>query len=541
VQLLLLRSILWVCVSSVAMAQSDLLSIADSFRASEVQVDGHSYPYRLLEPLPLQRSQQRPLLVFLHGAGERGDDNVSQLKWLPELMVREQRRTQFPCFLLALQCPRGEQWVDVPWGEPDARKTPKIASRAMRAVQQALAKVMRNEGVDPARIYVTGLSMGGYGAWDLVARQGQLFAGAVPVCGGGDPMVVRQLLGMPIEIWHASNDSVVPVQRARMMAEQYRLLGVTPRYFEEPNAGHGVWKQAYADGHAINWLFAQDQRQQRRGAWCDVAIIPRPDSVVRRAGAFAIRAGARCVVPAEVRGLASYFLDYLPVGAVRRPGLVTGVDPVAGDIELRLDASMVGGYKLEISDRVRVTAPNARAMRNALAALFQALITLPGRGAPQGTFANSRAACATTLCLERPTRKWQLGPMGSLLREAWLGSVDTICFRGGGQAQSELRAYREFAVLAARLGIEIKTVWPEAALREGNADQALATSGDAIAKALSGARGVGKVIVMLQSDKPAEMLVQARQLLAATAEGVMRGAGPVHVGGFLTRLGARYR
>lgn len=523
------------------MAQSDLSSIVDLFGAADVQVDGQSYPYRLLEPLPLQRTQQRPLLLFFHGAGERGNDNVSQLKWLPELMVRDERREQFPCFLLAVQCAKGEQWVDVPWGEPNPRNTPLRPSRAMRAAQQALAEVMLNPGVDPARIYVTGLSMGGYGTWDLVARQGHLFAGAVPVCGGGDPLVVRQSLGLPIEIWHAANDQVVPVRRARLMAEQYRLLGVSARYFEAADAGHAVWQQAYADGHAIDWLFAQDQRQQRRGQWSDVAIIPRPDQVVRREGTFAIRSGARCVVPAKLRGLASYFLDQLPVEAARRPVLVTGGQPVAGDIVLQLDPAMTGVYELDVGDFVNVTAPDARGMRNALAALFELLSSLPGQLAPQGTFADRRATLDTTLCLERPTRKWQLRPMGSLLREAWLGSVDTICFRGGGQAQSELRAYREFAVLATRLGIKIQTVWPEAVLREGSAGAAMATSGDAVAKVLSGVRGVGKIIVMLRSDKPVEMLLQARQLLAATAEGALRGANPVHVGAFLARLGARYR
>jgi dienelactone hydrolase len=539
VHLLLLRLILWVGASSLVMAQSDLSSIVALFRAADVQVDGQSYPYRLLEPLPLQRTQQRPLLVFFHGAGERGDDNVSQLKWLPELMVRDERRQQFPCFLLAVQCPKTEQWVDVPWGESKPRVTPLQPSRAMRAVQQALAEVVQNPGVDPARIYVTGLSMGGYGTWDLVARQGHMFAGAVPVCGGGDPLVVRQSLGMPIEIWHAANDRVVPVQRARLMAEQYRLLGVSARYFEDPDAGHAVWQQAYADGHAIDWLFAQDQRQQRRGQWSGIAIIPRPDQVARRDGTFAIRVGSRCVVPVELRGLASYFLDQLSVEAVRRPGLVTGVQPVAGDIVLRLDPAMTSGYELDVGDFVSVTASNARGMRNALAALFELLSSLPGPMAPQGTFADSRAALETTLCLERPIRKWQFGPMGALLREAWLGSVDTICFRGGGQAQSELRAYREFAVLATRLGMEIKTVWPETVLQEGRA--AMATSGDAVAKVLSGVRGAAKVIVMVRSDKPPRMLLQARQLLAATAEGTMRGASPVHVGAFLARLGARYR
>ena len=540
--LLLLRLILLLCVPAVVCAQSDLLTVADEFRAGEVQIDGRSYPYRLLEPLPLQRSQQRPLLVFLHGAGERGDDNVSQLQWLPELMVQPDRRKRLPCFLLAVQCPRGEQWVDVPWGERDPRATPATPSRAMRAVQRALAEVMANPLVDPARVYVTGLSMGGYGTWDLVARQRHLFAGAVAVCGGGDPMVVRQTLGMPIEIWHGANDGVVPVQRARVMAEQYRVLGLTPRYFEEASAGHGVWQQAYAEGQSMTWLFGQDQRQQRRGAWAEVAIIPRADAVTRTTGTFAVRAGARCVVPAELRGLASYFLDQLPVDAVLRPGMVTGVAAVAGDLELLLQPEMSGVYEIEVGDFVRVRAPNARCMRKALAAALQVMRSLPGGHAPRGTFAQTRAALTTTLCVETPAEKWSPRSMAALLRDAWLGSVDTIFFQGGGKAQSQLRAYREFVVLATRLGITIADGWPGDLLRPGQNGVVLATSGDSVAKVLASGQGdASKNVVLLRSGEPELMLVQARQLLAASAEAAMRGAAPVHVGSFLSRLAARYR
>lgn len=522
-------------------AQSDLSMVAAAFQSAEVQVDGQRYPYRLLEPLPLQRGQQRPLVVFLHGAGERGEDNMSQLRWLPELMARDDRRKQFPCFLLAVQCPKDEQWVDVPWGDSKPRATPRIASRAMRAVQRALASVMENPIVDRARIYVTGLSMGGYGTWDLVARDGHLFAGAVPVCGGGDPFVVREILGLPVEIWHAANDPVVPVARARMMVEQYRLLGVTARYFEESHAGHAVWQQAYADGCAIDWLFAQDQRQQRRGAWSEIAIIPRPDHIVRRAGTFAIHAGARCVVPVELRGLANYFLDNLPVEAALRPDMLSDVVSVAGDIVLRLDPGMDGVYELVIADKVLLKAKDQRAMCQGLAALSQALVSLPERAAPQGTFAFRRAPLVTTLCLEPLDGKWSLGSIRALLREAWLGSVDTICFRGSVERQCELRAYREFVVVAKRLGIGIEQQWPQSLLGEGDAPVVVARSGDAIGKTLAGVRRNRGMVVVVRSGKSEQMLLESRHLLAAAVEGALRGNGPVHVGGFLARLGARYR
>lgn len=549
---LLLCFLLWSSMMAAQLrAQGDLPAIADQFRVGEVTVAEQRYAYRLLEPLPAHRSQQQPLVVFLHGAGERGDDNIQQLRWLPELMVGEDRRERFPCYLLAVQCPAGEQWVDVPWGERQPRATPKRATPAMEAVLQALDELLADPGIDPARVYVTGLSMGGYGAWDLIVRRGDQVAAAVPVCGGGHPSIVRQTQGLPIELWHAANDTVVPVERARLMVAEMQLLGIVPRYFEDAHAGHAVWRKAYADGAAIDWMFAQDQRQQRRGAWSDVSIIPRPDVVERRPGWFALRAGARCVVPAELRGLASYFLDQLAVEAVRRPGLVTGVAATDGDLELVLQPEATERFVIDVRDRVRVIARDAAQMKQALAALFQLLRTLPGDRAPRGTFTQLRDRPAASLCLEKPTNPWSSGPMASLLREAWLGGVDKISFRGGAARQADLRAYREFAVHARRLGIQFDADWLEsdakAATGQNRTDQGKAglrkwVSGDAgLAATLADTRGAEELVVVIPAGAPADMLVQARQQLAAAAEGAMRRDGPIHVGAFLARLATMYR
>jgi len=139
------------------LGQGDLMQVAKSFTSDAVAVDGHSYPYRLLAPLPTKRDCDRPLVVFLHGAGERGGDNIQQLKWLPALLADAVRRKKYPCFLLAVQCPQGEQWVDVPFRETEPRALSKSASRAMRAVQAAVAKVLAQESIDLARIYLTGV------------------------------------------------------------------------------------------------------------------------------------------------------------------------------------------------------------------------------------------------------------------------------------------------------------------------------------------------------------------------------------------------
>lgn len=530
-------SILYASCSAGLLAQEELAEIAKSFVTGQVEVAGRSYGYRLLEPMPQQRHRQQPLLVYLHGAGERGDDNVRQLYWLPRTMAQPKWREQFPCYLLAVQCPKQEQWVDVPWGEAQPRPAAATPTRALRAVQQAMAEVMANPGIDPARVYLAGMSMGGYGTWDLLHRDAHLFAGAVPVCGGGDPQTVRRVLGLPIAIWHGGADKVVPVVRSQLMASQYEQLGLAANYHELPSVGHDVWRQAFAEGEAIDWLFAQDQRQQRRGAWQEIAIIPEPDVVVRRSGSFSLRPGGRCIVPEELRGLASYFLDALPVETSRRPGLIDGVEPAPGDIVLQLHASLQAAYELDIQEMVRLTAKDLRGMRAGLAALFQALQTLPGGGAPAGTFAHTRELVNGHLGVSKPETPWTRGPLEELLRECWLSSVQTVCFEGGGASHATARAYREFVVHAKRLGIDVDGAWPVSVAGPVVA----ATSGDRLAKVFAGRSDAQQTFVLLTSARPDEMLLQARQLLAATATAAQRNQRPVPLSSFLARLAARWR
>lgn len=226
------------------------------FQGSATEVDGRSYPFQLL--LPSRMSEARmPLVVFLHGAGERGTDNTRQLTWLPLGMAGEPMRSQFPCYLLAVQCPADETWVDVPWAATVSSPLPAEPSRALRAVMAALDRVLAEHPVDPDRVYLTGLSMGGYGAFDLAMRMPGRFAALVPVCGGGDPASVERLRGLPTWIWHGAADKVVPAVRSRQMAEAMQFAGMDVRHEELAGVGHDSWRQAYGAEGAIGWMFAQ--------------------------------------------------------------------------------------------------------------------------------------------------------------------------------------------------------------------------------------------------------------------------------------------
>ncbi|QDS87318.1 esterase [Rosistilla ulvae] len=218
-----------------------------------------SYSYRLLSPQTIEPGKTYPLVLFLHGAGERGDDNTRQLKYLPELLATPANREKYPCFVLAPQCPTGKQWVDVPWGDRTSTPLPEQPSRPMQAVIAMLQQTMQDQPVDRSRVYLTGLSMGGYGSWDLAARQPEWFAAAIIVCGGGDEHQATRLKPLPIWAFHGGADTVVPTQRSRSMVQAIHDAGGTQiEYSELPGVGHNSWTHAYSpSAGALDWMFAQ--------------------------------------------------------------------------------------------------------------------------------------------------------------------------------------------------------------------------------------------------------------------------------------------
>lgn len=219
------------------------------------------FRYRLLRPSSVagdgRDGQRYPLVLFLHGAGERGSDNAKQLKYLPSWLAEPAMRQRHPCYVLAPQCRMDERWVDVSWA--DAKSTPQHAAPTvdLAAATQALKETIAREQVDPARIYLTGLSMGGFGTWDLAARMPDHFAAILPVCGGGDDRVAARIAALPIWCFHGDADTTVPVDRSRTMIAAVKVAGGRPIYSELAGVGHDSWTPAYRDAFVLDWLFSQ--------------------------------------------------------------------------------------------------------------------------------------------------------------------------------------------------------------------------------------------------------------------------------------------
>lgn len=211
--------------------------------------DGQDLGYQWHRPNDL--SQPLPLILFLHGAGERGTDNRAQLtQGVAELLGKA------PALVVAPQCPPGQRWVEVDWGLP-AHQAPPQPSQPLGHVIELLEELRQLYPVDADRVYLVGLSMGAYGCWDLAARQPERFAAGVFICGGADESTAPRLASLKPWLFHGAQDTVVRVERSRNMARALRQVGADPRYTEYPEVGHDAWHRAFAEPELLPWLLSQ--------------------------------------------------------------------------------------------------------------------------------------------------------------------------------------------------------------------------------------------------------------------------------------------
>jgi predicted peptidase len=205
-------------------------------------------PYRLFEPAGAATDAKKPLVVFLHGMGDRGTDNVRQTDAIGDL-VRHTRSGANASYVLAPQI-NADMWFQSFGGTPT-----EATALSLKAVREVIA----TQNVDAGRVYVTGVSMGGMGAWDIVARDPGLFAAAVPIAGGGDVKTAGHIKDVPVWAFHGGADTVVPVSATRDMVDALKDAGGDVRYTEVQGGDHVIWDDVYADGSdtLYPWLFAQ--------------------------------------------------------------------------------------------------------------------------------------------------------------------------------------------------------------------------------------------------------------------------------------------
>jgi predicted peptidase len=227
------------------------------FLEREVEVGGTAHRYRVYVPRARpEEGERRPIILFLHGAGERGSDNARQTRvGLGPAIRRHPER--FPAVVVFPQCRDRAYWRD---------DMEEMALTALAASEKEFDS-------DPKRVYLTGLSLGGYAAWSIAAKTPDRFAAIVPVCGGirapwdreppeGDPYVeaARRVKHLPIWIFHGAADRTVPAEESRKMAAALKELRADSRYTEYEGVGHNCWDRAYLEPKLMEWLLSHSRK-----------------------------------------------------------------------------------------------------------------------------------------------------------------------------------------------------------------------------------------------------------------------------------------
>jgi len=229
--------------------------------------DGARLPFRILYPEKFDPTHAYPLIIFLHGANEKGDDNEAQLNIGGRFFLRSENRTQFPAVVLFPQCPADDSWayfenkVDSvsglarDWYFPFRNKP----QRPVQLLKWLLDSLRTSKSIDTNRIYIGGLSQGGMGVLDIIARYPNYFAAAFPMCGAGREKTATNFAGrVAVWLFHGEKDDIVPPSFSRDYYKRLQKLNADVRYTEYPGVFHNCWGNAFAEKELLPWLFSKE-------------------------------------------------------------------------------------------------------------------------------------------------------------------------------------------------------------------------------------------------------------------------------------------
>jgi predicted peptidase len=226
----------------------------------------NTLPYRILYPENYDKTKKYPLIVFLHGSGERDSDNEKQLVHGSRLFLNEANRKAFPAIVVFPQCPANSSWVKIDVDRTtqpakfvlDYKKEPEWP---LVAANELVKKISNEEAVDKSRVYISGLSLGGFGTFESVYRYPDLYAAALPICGGADSNAYdSRVKKTAFWLFHGDADQAVPVTLSREMAAKLKSLKVESKYTEYPGVQHNSWDNAFAEPEYLKWMFAHRRK-----------------------------------------------------------------------------------------------------------------------------------------------------------------------------------------------------------------------------------------------------------------------------------------
>lgn len=267
----LFRAACAACALALAAPAGAQFAITDCFSAAVITNSlGETMPVRVWRKYK-PKDLPVPVVVLLHGSGECGMDNAKNLSNFGELHKTVLLDDELPPALWAIpQCTRMSPWVRSLAFQPDYRQ-PRYPAPALRSVKEWVDGLIAQGVADPDRIYIGGLSLGGFGTWDAIERWPNYFAAAVPVCGGGslEEKAVRNAATTSIWVFHGERDGNVSVECSRRLVKALREAGAGPKYTEFAGAGHPIWNRVFGDAAVLRWMFRQRRGEPEKAARTD--------------------------------------------------------------------------------------------------------------------------------------------------------------------------------------------------------------------------------------------------------------------------------
>ncbi len=235
-----------------------------SYQKKTFEKDGGTMPYRILLPKDYNPSEKYPLILFLHGSGERGNDNEAQLVHGSNLFLKEEVRNNYKAIVVFPQCKAQSSWakIDVEGDFPNREFVfyeDAEATKDMLLLEGLLKYLKKTYKLDKNRMYVGGLSMGGMGTFELVRRNPKIFAAALPICGGANPEISKKLKKPHWWVFHGDDDQVVPEKYSSQMVDAMKANGIDVKYSVYPGVGHNSWDNAFAEPELLSWLFSKSK------------------------------------------------------------------------------------------------------------------------------------------------------------------------------------------------------------------------------------------------------------------------------------------
>ena len=231
-------------------------------KKSFVNDAGQSLPYQILYPINYNPSVKCPVVLVLHGAGERGDDNLAQMKYGTSVFLNLENQSKFPAIVIFPQCPKDSYWSSV---KIDRTQKPTLFEFdytqtihwPLQSAVDLVKSLVKSKVADKKRLYIMGLSMGGMGTMEAVSRNPKMFAAAIPICGGADLNYVKKYAKkLPFWVNHGDVDAVVPVRHSRELVSALKEAGANVTYTEYAGVNHNSWDNTFAQPNLLSWLFS---------------------------------------------------------------------------------------------------------------------------------------------------------------------------------------------------------------------------------------------------------------------------------------------